>query len=363
MYDKGLKLPETDYEFCIGQVIRAIGEGKIVAVKGVGGYLLLGDACHEGALRSLRARKGRARKPFALMYPDLETAAADVHLDAVRQEALLGEASPIVLAFICPDRRSPALPGTDSARAGSTGGDDPLRSAVRTDTFRSRQAGSGHECQPEFLAVQLFSATTGGVLEELSGLADLLLMHNREITMPQDDSVLRFSKNYHQPILLRRSRGMAPAFVHPPFDGLPETVLAMGADMKSAFGFLHRGFAYISQYFSDLDNFDTQERFRKCRDHFGLFEATPSVVLADKHPQYFSTQLGGEYAREKEIPVVAVTTYVAHFAAVLGENHLLDSAGPILGVIWDGTGMGTDGQIWGGEFFKYDGGVFTRCGQ
>ncbi|MBK8491023.1 MAG: carbamoyltransferase HypF [Saprospirales bacterium] len=204
----------------------------------------------------------------------------------------------------------------------------------------------------------------GRALYELSKMADLILVHDREITMPQDDSVLRLSKYYNQPILLRRSRGLAPAFVHPPFEGLSETVLAMGADMKSTFGFLHRTFAYISQYLGDLDSFDTQERFRRCRDQFvGLFEASPEVVLVDRHPQYFSTQLGEELAAAKALPVIQVQHHLAHFAAVLGENHLITTPHPILGVIWDGTGMGMDGQIWGGEFFKYEGGRFTRCGQ
>ena len=182
--------------------------------------------------------------------------------------------------------------------------------------------------------------------------------------MPQDDSVLRFSKKYRQRILLRRSRGMAPAFSHKRFEGAEETVLALGADLKSAFGFLHRGYAYLSQYLGDLDSFDTQERFRECRDRFmELFDEAPSVALIDKHPLYFSAQLGKEWAGEHGAEVVAIQHHEAHFAAILGEHDLMDSPEPVLGVIWDGTGMGDDGQIWGGEFFTFSEGKFVRSGQ
>ena len=361
LYDQASRLLETGYEPSLARVVQAIRLGQIVAVKGIGGYLLLCDACNPKALRTLRVRKGRARKPFAVMYPGVEAAGLDVWLDPVRKEALAGFAAPIVLAYLRPEPKFPICveqlaPGLD--QLGVMIPYAPLFELLLSELGQPVVATSANRSSSPIIY------TDGRALQELSHLADLVLVHDREIAMPQDDSVLRLSKYHNHPVLLRRSRGLAPAFVHPPFEGLPETVLAMGADMKSAFGFLHRTFAYISQYFGDLDSFDTQERFRKCRDQFlGLFEAIPSVVLVDAHPQYFSTQLGLEYAKEKTIPHLEVQHHIAHFAAVLGENHLLDAASPILGVIWDGTGMGSDGQIWGGEFFRYEGDQFLRCGQ
>ncbi|MBK6619833.1 MAG: carbamoyltransferase HypF [Saprospirales bacterium] len=360
LYDRDFHLLQSEYEPCIGQVVEALEQGKIVAVKGIGGYLLLCDANHREALKTLRERKGRARKPFALMYPSLEAAALDVQLEEPHRKALLGAASPIVLAFIRPEH-NPRLcldqiaPGLD--QLGVMIPYAPLFELILGGFGRPVVATSANRSASPIVYKD------GKALYELSKMADLILVHDREIIMPQDDSVLRFSKKHRQSILVRRSRGLAPAFIHPPFDGLSETIVAMGADMKSAFGFLHRGFAYISQYFGDLDSFDTQERFRQCREHFtGMFEAQPARVLVDRHPQYFSTQLGLELAREKNIPLVEVPHHEAHFAAVLGENHLLEDPSPVLGVIWDGTGMGNDGQIWGGEFFIFEKGVFSRTG-
>jgi hydrogenase maturation protein HypF len=361
LYSAAQKLLETQYEDCIKRVVAGIRQGQIVAVKGIGGYLLLCDACNAGAVDLMRQRKGRARKPFALMYPDVEAAAADVRLDDLRKRVLQSLAAPIVLAGVRPDRKYPVCleqiaPGLD--QLGIMLPYAPLLELILSALEGPVVATSANRSASPIVY------SDGRALYELSKMADLILVNNREIVMPQDDSVMRFSSFYDLPILLRRSRGLAPAFVHTPFEGLSETVLAMGADMKSAFGFLYHGFAYISQYFGDLDSYDTQERFRRSRDHFlALFDAVPEVILVDRHPQYFSTLLGGELASGKDLPLVEVQHHIAHFAAVLGENHLLDSPEPILGVIWDGTGLGTDGQIWGGEFFKYEAGRFLHAGQ
>lgn len=360
LFDRDFHLLQSEYEPCIGRVVEDLQQGKIVAVKGIGGYLLLCDASNENALAKLRERKGRARKPFALMYPNLEAIELDLRLEDSQRKALQSPASPIVLGFIRPEYKSrlcldQIAPGLD--QLGVMIPYAPLFELILSGFGRPVVATSANRSASPIVYKD------GKALYELSKMADLILVHDREITMPQDDSVLRFSKKHQQPVLVRRSRGLAPAFIHPPFDGLTETIVAMGADMKSAYGFLHRGFAYISQYFGDLDSFDTQERFRQCREHFtGMFEAQPSSVLVDRHPQYFSTQLGLELAREKNLPLVEVPHHEAHFAAVLGDNHLLEATSPVLGIIWDGTGLGNDGQIWGGEFFIYEKGVFSRTG-
>ncbi len=137
--------------------------------------------------------------------------------------------------------------------------------------------------------------------------------------------------------------------------------LATGAMLKSTFAFLHNGNTFVSQYLGDLEDFDTRENYRHTIRHFfQLFDALPDLILTDKHPQYASTEYGVQLALELGVPLVQVQHHVAHFAAVLGENDLVHAHEPVLGVIWDGTGLGDDGQIWGGEFFRYENLDFQR---
>jgi hydrogenase maturation protein HypF len=205
--------------------------------------------------------------------------------------------------------------------------------------------------------------TNQQALEQLPAVADLLLMHNRAIVVPQDDSVMRLSPVYHQPIVLRRARGLAPTLLLTGSSQPTVNVLALGASLKSTFAWQLRGNTYVSQYLGDLESYDTQASFRATLDHFlQLFEATPSVVLADQHEGYFATQLAHELATIWGVPLVSVQHHEAHLAAVLAENELMNGDEPVLGVIWDGTGYGTDGRIWGGEFMTCQNGIFDRVG-
>lgn len=359
LYDSSLQVVHTDSFDCICKVQNALQNGQIVAVKGIGGYLLLCDACNPDAVARLRLRKKRARKPFAIMYPDVYTAEDDVVLTEAHISLLESPAAPIVLADIRPDRQFPLCldllaPGLD--QLGVMIPYAPLFYHILTGLHKPLVATSAN------LSSSPIVYNERSAFRDLVNLADLLLVHDRKIYMPQDDSVMRLTKVFQKPVVLRRSRGLAPAFTHPPFEGMKETVLAMGADMKSAFGFLFRTYPYISQYFGDLDSYDTQERFQHAIKHFlGLFDANPEVVLVDKHPLYFSTQLGKEMAKELGLPVVEVQHHIAHFASVLEENQLLREEEPVLGVIWDGTGYGDGRQVWGGEFFRYEKGTFDRC--
>ncbi|MCB0855077.1 MAG: carbamoyltransferase HypF, partial [Bacteroidetes bacterium] len=199
-------------------------------------------------------------------------------------------------------------------------------------------------------------------LAELPEIADFLLTNNREIVIPQDDSVIKFSPFKKEKIVLRRSRGLAPTYINSDLI-LPEAcILATGAMLKSSFGFLHEGNTYLSQYLGDLAHFDTLENYRHTIEHFfRLFNAKPEVILCDKHPDYPSTRYAEEMAASFEIPVHHIQHHIAHFGAVLGENNQIESKTPVLGVIWDGTGLGDDGQIWGGEFFIYENYSFHRA--
>ncbi|MBL7776509.1 MAG: carbamoyltransferase HypF, partial [Saprospiraceae bacterium] len=208
--------------------------------------------------------------------------------------------------------------------------------------------------------------------QQLGSIADGILSHNRAIIIPQDDSVLRLSPVHRQTLLLRRSRGLAPNFFLPPTEGrkpAPEMPprLALGGDLKSAFAWQLRGNTYISQYLGELGSFETQETFEHTLRHLlNLFRDRPEGVVVDKHPHYFSTQLGRRLALEWQVPVFSVQHHRAHFAAVLAEHGFAPGLEtpdqPVLGVVWDGTGYGDDGQVWGGEFFLWNADGISRTG-
>jgi hydrogenase maturation protein HypF len=343
---------------CISLAISRLAEGGIIAVKGIGGYLLVCDATNPRAVATLRKRKHRPSKPFALMYPNLETLKRDVIVGEAEAAAFLSIESPIVL---CRLRAKPAsgiavaevAPQLD--RIGAMQPYTPLFELILAKWGKPIVATSGNlSGSPIFYEDEK-------ARENLGSFVDAFLSNDREILLPQDDSVVQFSPENHQVIMLRRSRGFAPTLIHAGFQGQSSTCLAMGADLKSSFALQHAGNTYTSQYLGDLESLDTQENFEKTLQHLlGLFKTRPQQVVLDKHPAYFSATFGRKLAEEWQVPVLEVQHHVAHFAAVLAENQLLTSEEPILGLTWDGTGWGDDGQIWGGEFFSFENGQFER---
>jgi hydrogenase maturation protein HypF len=356
LYDLQNQLLTDDSDQAMQQVAELLTDGAIVAVKGIGGYLLLGDAAQPEVVRTLRQRKQRPSKPLAVMYPSLAMLAEDGPLSATVRAELTGAVSPIVLL--------------------------PLTSAMRR-----RMAHDLIAPQLDCLGVMLpyaplyevlmqlvnrpLVATSGNVSgapivyqddhDSLNGLADYRLTHPRAIVVPQDDSVVQYSPQAQQRIVLRRSRGLAPTYV--PTRPFPDAcVLATGGQLKGTFTYTHRGNAYVSQYLGDLDDYDAQQNYRRVLRHtLRLFGGHPAAVVCDRHPQYFTTALAEELARAYSARLVSVPHHQAHFAAVLGEHHLTETKEPILGVVWDGTGLGDDGQVWGGEFFTYQDYTFGRA--
>lgn len=345
-------------EAALDAAVAAIRRGGIVAVKGIGGFLLMVDAANPDAVQRLRKRKRRPGKPFALMYPDLGMLKGDAEVPPQGEVLLQGAVSPILLLKT---HRQPAsgldldgiAPGLQ--RVGAMLPYAPLYELLLAQIGGPVIATSGNVSNTPILFEEEKAR------RELPEVADFVLTHNRSIAVPQDDSVVRFSPRHSQRILIRRSRGLAPTLIVPGIDWPQESLLATGASLKSTFGLVHRGNVYVSQYLGDLTNFDTQEHYRHTLDHFlRLFRLQPARILADLHPDYFSTRLAQERAQRKQVPLDLVQHHLAHFAAVLGENQLLDSSEPVLGVIWDGTGYGEDLQIWGGELFLYQDYVFRR---
>ncbi len=326
-------------------------QGKIIAIKGIGGYLLTCDAANTQAVNRLRERKHRPSKPFALMYPNIDQLSKDVNLEKKKIETLESPEAPILLVekkqntfnALAWDNIAPGLDlvGVMLPYA-------PLFECILGGFNRPVIATSGN------LSGAPIAFKDDDALKELSPIADLILTHNRKILVPQDDSVLRFSPLFNQKIILRRSRGMAPTFIHPNLKFSDQCVLAMGAMLKSSFGLIQQKNVYLSQYIGDLTNFDTEKSYKLSLEHLmKLLQASPEALIIDKHPDYPSSQLGKAMAEQLGVPLYKVQHHEAHFCAVLGENNLLEEQENVLGVIWDGTGLGDDGHIWGGEFFLY----------
>ncbi len=335
-------------------------KGQIVAIKGIGGYLLTCDAGHAETLALLRRRKNRPTKPFALMYPSWELAAEDVEMEVGEKLELESMEAPIVimtkqqnpmheLAF---DQIAPGL-----AQLGIMLPYTPLFHQLLKLFGKPVVATSGN------LSGAAIVYDDEEAVKNLSSIADAILLNDRRIVVPQDDSVLRFTYVKRRRIILRRSRGMAPSYLNQSLNLPPRDVLAMGAMKKSTFSLLHRGNLFVSQYLGHTDGLEAQENYMQVLRHVNnLFSAAPEAVLVDKHPAYFTTLQGEQLAGEWNVPLVRIQHHLAHFCALLGEHGLFDCREKVLGIIWDGTGLGDDGQIWGGEFFEWTGSEISRVG-
>lgn len=337
----------SDTECIVTMVKDALLNGHIVAVKGVGGYLLLCDATNFFAVKLLRERKERPTKPFAVLYPNLSMAAADVEIRIVEEKELTSTAAPIVL---CPLQAQPAsgictaqvAPGLH--KLGVLLPYAPLLELISKAINRPLVATSGNTSG----APIIYNDTTA--VELLGEIADFVLTHDREIVVPQDDSVVQFTRQTQQRIILRRSRGLAPNFL-PTHLQLQQTTVATGAEIKGGFALWQHNRCYISQYLGNQLSYDAQMAWRHTLEHMSkMLQFIPARVVADAHPGYNSSAYAQRLALAHQIPVVEVQHHEAHFAAVLAENDLLHEE-RVLGVVWDGTGYGTDKNVWGGEFF------------
>lgn len=347
----------TDPAFIMIMVQESLEKGHTVAVKGMGGYLLLADATNQVAVKSLRDKKQRPGKPFAVMYPDLEMAAKDVILSEPELMALNSRTAPVVL---CMRKENPGsglchtmvAPGLD--KIGVLIPYTPLLQLIAEKYNKPLVATSGN------LSGSPIIYADDEALLWLTEQADLILSFDRDIVAPQDDSVMQIAPESLTPVIIRRSRGLAPNYYPSPFNNTTP-VLAMGAELKSAFAILEGQNLYISQYLGDQQQYDAQAGFTATLQHMmNLLDFAPKEILVDKHPNYFVSEAGIELAAEWNIPLVKVQHHEAHFCAVMGENNLLRSAEPVLGITWDGTGFGDDGHIWGGECFLYEQGEIRR---
>lgn len=382
------KVFNIDYR--ISAILKArklLKDGYIVAVKGIGGFHLACDASNKRAVNELRRRKGRAEKPFAVMAADLETVQSICEINDFERDLLTGHEKPIVLlaqikyvaageakqpsgfraGLLREDRPRNAIPGSARVCEEIAPGLDTLGVMLpyaplhylllnQTDPILMR------EPAPSVLAMtsgnvseEPIACDNAEALERLAPLADAFLLHNRDIHVRCDDSVVmvegRRSKVESHTTLnvkpstfyLRRSRGYAPYPVHLPFDTQP--TLAVGGELKNAFCLTRERSAFLSHHIGDMENVEVYKSFERGVEHLNrLFRVQPELIAYDPHPGYFTTR----YAQKLNAQTIPVQHHHAHIAACMADNNLDDRK--TIGLSFDGTGYGLDRTIWGGEF-------------
>jgi hydrogenase maturation protein HypF len=319
----------------VAEARRRLAAGEIVAVKGLGGFHLACDARNAGAVERLRRRKRRSDKPFALMARDLAAVEEICRVSDAERCALAGERKPIVILRRRPDAALPEAIAPGNRTLGVMLPYTPLHHLLFCGAPYSALIMTSGNLSEEPIVV-----ANGEAVERLESVADWFLLHNRDIYMRTDDSVVRVFGGGER--LMRRSRGYAPQAIDMGRN-VPE-LLACGGELKNVFCLTKGRHAILSQHIGDLENYETLLFFEETLANLKkLFRVRPRAVAHDLHPDYLSTR----YALALDLPRIAVQHHHAHVAACMVENGL---DGEVIGVAFDGTGYGSDGAIWGGEF-------------
>ena len=342
----GNEMPDAD---AISRTAALLDEGSIVALKGLGGFLLACDATTPKIVQRLRARKRRPSKPFAVMVRDIETARQHCDLTPAEESLLLSPSAPIVLArwkkesTVCTDVAPELLflgimlPYT------------PLHHLLVRACNRPLVMTSGN------LSEEPIAAETGEALKRLHDIADYFLSHNRPIHSRYDDSVVMVAGG--QTHMLRRARGYAPYPIELTFDS--PAVLAVGPQTKNTFCLAERHRAFVSQHIGDLDSVETLDHLEDTVHLYrNLFGIVPEVIAHDLHPDYASTSLAQRFASSPQA-IRGVQHHHAHIVSCMVENAVDE---PVIGIAFDGSGLGSDGHIWGGEFLVCDATYSRRAG-
>jgi hydrogenase maturation protein HypF len=377
---KSEKSPSPPHPLTLSREVLAAG--KILAIKGLGGFHLACDGLNETAVAELRRRKLRVDKPFALMVYDLETAVQFCQINAAERELLTSRERPIVLLEKRPDcpiapscapgqnQLGVMLPytplhylllepadGFPAALVMTSGNlsEEPI--VTDNDEARERllvappEPVEGASPNNRLLSLSKGGASTSSTTGAAAGLADALLLHNRPIETRCDDSVARVTA-VTGPYLLRRARGYAPAALKLPWDAPP--TLAGGAELKNTFCLTNGRYAFLSHHIGDLENYETLQSFEQGIEHLQrLFRVKPELFAYDLHPNYLATRYILERAEAEGLTAVGVQHHHAHIAACMAE-HNLPGDRPVIGLAFDGTGYGDDGAIWGGEILIAD---------
>ena len=328
------------------QAMELLKSGAILAIKGIGGYHLAVDACNHDAVQRLRERKKRDEKPFAVMAASIETARELAQMSEMEERLLNSPEAPIIIVRKRPGTRLSPLIAPGNQWLGLMLPYAPLHQLLMRGNFQALVMTSGN-ISDEPVAFEDHDA-----LKRLAGIADYFLLHDRPIHIRSDDSIMRVFQG--RPLFYRRARGYAPRAVTLPFTVPP--MLATGAELKSAVCLADGTRAVLSQHIGDLQNGSTLDSFTLTVAHLSeLLAIKPTLVACDLHPDYLSSR----FAEESGLPLVRVQHHHAHLASCMAENGL---DGDVIGVIFDGTGLGSDATIWGGEFLVggYDG--YRRAG-
>ncbi|WP_432667237.1 carbamoyltransferase HypF [Wukongibacter baidiensis] len=335
---------EIDMEEPIVEAIKLIKEGRIIGIKGLGGFHLVCDGMNHKAIETLRNRKARPAKPLALMIRDIETVKKICYLSGMEEDILTGIRKPILLL----DKKVSSLPDNIAPNNNKLGVMLPY-TPLHYLLFDN-----------ELDVLVMTSANVSGLpivykndeaVEKLKGIVDNFLLHDREIHIPVDDSVAKVVLD--KECLIRRSRGYAPVPVK--IAGIEDT-LACGSSLKNTFCISKRESAFLSQHMGDIDNIETYENFEENIKHFKtIYQVEPKLIAHDMHPDFLST----EFAEQKTAEKFPIQHHHAHIASCMVDNELSEK---VIGLAFDGTGLGTDGKIWGGEFLVCDLTEFERVG-
>lgn len=338
----------TDTALIILKVASLINSGRTVALKGVGGYHLCCDALNEDAVRTLRHKKQRDAKPFAVMFRDMATAEEFCILNKEEKEELSSWRRPVVIV-----RTKKELAPSVNSGLCNTGAMLPCMPfhymMFKAISSPAVVMTSGN------ISDEPVITDDAGAKQKLGKIADAIVSYNREIINRADDSVVRFCSG--MPSLIRRSRGYVPGPVC--LSWPVEGILSTGAEQKNSFCLGKGNQAIMSQYIGDLTGVDVYDFFNESVDRFRkLFHFTPSLVACDLHPDYLSTRYAEKLSTGLGIPLVKVQHHHAHVVSCMAENGIDE---PVIGVSLDGTGLGTDNTIWGGEFFLATLSDYKRC--
>jgi hydrogenase maturation protein HypF len=366
LWDKNGEIIATENQALLNTVT-AIREGKIIAIKGLGGFQLVVDAYNTNAVQELRKRKQRPDKPFAVMYPSLELVKQECEVTLIEEQLLLSPESPIVLL----KKRTSFTTKKDEQEIAYQQNTSPQLTDKRS---KQKNISKLIAANNPYLGVMLpytplhhllmaelgtaIIATSGNLsdepicideneaLQRLNQIADLLLIHNRAIARPVDDSVVRVMNN--REMVIRRARGYAPfpitlrdSFFHK--NTKIKLSLAVGGHLKNTIAIANNQQIFMSQHIGDLDNVAAFNCFQQVMTSLAeIYDFEPEQIVCDAHPDYISSQ----FAQSQGLPVIKVQHHYAHILACMAENNL---EAPVLGVAWDGTGYGDDNTIWGGE--------------
>ena len=340
---------------CADIIRKAAGllkDGKILAIRGLGGFQLACDATNQETVNLLRARKHRPAKPFAVMAATIEDILIHCRVSGAEAKLLSSPQAPIVLLrwntkisdiapAVAPDLKylGMMLPCT------------PLHHLLLRETGLPLVMTSGN------LSEEPIAKDNDEALVRLNGIADYFLLHNRGIYARYDDSVFMIEGD--KPVALRRARGYAPYPIHLPFKS--KQILASGAELKNTFCLTRDNHAFVSQHIGDMENEETLEHFENTIGLYEkLFRIKPEAIACDLHPEYLPSKYAASIAAEKHLLLIPVQHHHAHIVSCMVENGVEK---PVIGVAFDGVGYGTDGAIWGGEFLVADWYSFRRAGQ